>query len=91
MKERQYTRYFGDPFVKNLECMKGHYPVLENEIKKRHLHLIGEIEDSLHRSNGYFRNKLRRGNIEVQEAITIQKNFFPEIPIEILFGKDEML
>ena len=65
--------------------MKSIYPFLVGEIAKRGIKKK-EIAESTEISYKAFYNKmLGKNDFSLTEAMTIQKNYFPEIPLETLF------
>jgi len=64
------------------------YPVLEQEIRDRHIKKR-EIAESLYISQDSLSRKLRgtRG-LSLDEAIAVHEWWFMDIPIEILFQKE---
>ena len=86
MKERAYCQNFNSyPFQKKICCMEGHYPVLERMLLNFPRGILLKFDEALAKKEGYSRNRLKYGNFSVQDAITIQRKFFPNVPLEKLF------
>lgn len=87
VRGRAYSQYpkDGDPFQGKLPCMNGHYPVLEEKLLTFPKGIMSRFDEALKKTRGYSRYHLKRGNFLVQDTVIIQREFFPNIPIETLF------
>lgn len=91
VRDRKFYMYpkGRDPFANKLACMVGHYPVLERELVDLPKGFLATFDAVLGKYRGYSWFRIKKGNFTVQDAIIIQKEFFPRIPIATLFRRED--